>query len=163
MKRQVFALLACVVLLAGCGHKVPAIPSTPVLTQKADASVMDAAAWAVRGIKDASVIVNRISKIELTLRPTVPAAADKELRDGITNVSEEGKKLVSEIETGVYDTYPKLRDAVTRYVDTVRPFVDIIRNSERTWKERLGDLAEVLFEIAIGLLASSGGGLGFAQ
>lgn len=163
MKRQVFALLACVVLLAGCGHKVPAIPSTPVLTQKADASVMDAAAWALRGLKDGSAVVNRISKIELTLRPVVPAAADKQLRDGLTDISVAGIKLTDEIERGVYDTYPKLRDAVTRYVDQVRPFVDIIRNSDKTIKERLTDLAEVLLEIAIGILASNGGGFGFAQ
>lgn len=163
MKRQVLTLFACVVMLAGCGHTVPEIPATPVLTQTADATVMDAAAWALRGVKDGSAVVNRISKIELTLRPTVPAAADKELRDGLTAVSTAGTTLVDEIEQGVYDTYPKLRDAVTHYIDQVRPFVDIIRNSDRTIKERLADLAEVLLEIAIGILANNGGGFGFAQ
>lgn len=153
MKKQLLARLACVVMLAGCGHKLANIPPVPPKTQIVafgDMHVQDGAAYAAGVVTASSAVVNRISKIEAQLRTSLPASADKAIRDGITEASVAGIALLNQIDTGALDTWPHLRDAVNAYVDTIRPLVDALR-SQSGAKEKFIAVAQALVEILIGI------------
>lgn len=137
--------------LVGCGGKVPQIPSAPVIVDFADMNVHDATAYAVGVVTSSSVVVNRISKLEESARPMMPSSVSASLRAAIVSTSQGGKQLLDDIEKGLLDTWPKLRAAIDRYINTVRPLVEIIRTSGPTIKDKFAAVVEVLIEIAIGI------------